>query len=208
VTRDMLLELHAGLPFGVDPPSQAQHLFRWKEVQASCAGPQVRSGYSGHGVDGALGAIGTARPNTIRDACGLDAVLRSERWSLGIRVELEVALAGPTSTEAQEAVSLLRNTLATTWERVPAPQFEVHIRLPSEVVGIWGPEGPLRGSLFFEMTTFVGESMTVVTLVGQTLDEVRRSHQNLCRRATQYGVSGVSSSFETVVGAWRPTGPL
>jgi hypothetical protein len=124
-------------------------------------------------------------------------------WGDGLRVELERSTGHEISHEQESAVHLIERALQREWEPVPAPKFEGHSTVSSELVGRTAPVGPLSGMSFFEATTFVGRSSTIVTFAGESLESVLSDTEHLDRAATIRGAVVSSTVVEEVIGAWR-----
>jgi hypothetical protein len=201
---DELFELHVGLPTGSYGPVEAFRHFKWKEVLTSYPGPQSLPLFDGHRVDGTLARIGTARPHSLDEVAQFVSLLSSDLWDLGTRIEVEHQATTILSGKQQRAEATMLSTLEEDWLCVPAPGFEVHVAFPSLVVGSYSPQGPLLEVPFFEATTFSGTSLTVVTIVGETVDEVLGVQRELGAAASRRGGAEHSAVLERVVGAWKP----
>ena len=197
------MELHVGLADGVTPPPGFESSIRWKTVATSCHGPQARDKYIGHRVDGVLRSIGTRRFSTMAEADEFAVELAGSRWPAGTRLELEQVLPDD-SARPDHPICAFVAALSDAWESVPAPRFEAHTTLPSAVVGTRSPKGPLAAITFFEMTSFVGSAMTVVTFVGEERADIADLQSQLAALAGECGVGSIKCVNEVVLGAWRP----
>src|SRR5205807_6729698 len=159
IARDGPLELHIGLPEGAELPPGFQSSMRWKAVATSCHGPQACDKYIGHRVDGALRSIGTRRFPTMATAEEFAVAIGESRWPAGTRLELERVLDNGSPTPDRASFAFVA-ALSRSWESVPAPRFEGHATISSDVVGSRIPKGPLSAVTFFEMTSFAGRATT------------------------------------------------